>query len=97
MKANSICLRIVRPGVLALALLLSAAPLRAQYEVDLSFIDYFNTSGEVPVASSGGDVEIEFGFYSSGPPIDALRSLVAQAIEAADCNEIFPVVAVIYT
>ena len=49
------------------------------------------------MASSGGDVEIEFGFYSSGPPIDALRSLVAQAIEAADCNEIFPVVAVIYT
>ena len=86
-----------RSLLLSLVLLLSSAPLRAQYTVSLTGIDYFSTSGELPVAAAGGQAQVEFGFYSGGPAASVLRTTVLQAVEAADCNDIITDVAVQYT
>ena len=86
-----------RTWVLALVLLLSAAPIRAQYVLDLGSIDYFTSSGDIPVAPTGGQAEIEFGFYNGGPAASVLRSTVLQAVEDADCSHIITDAAVTYT
>ncbi|MBQ9397292.1 MAG: hypothetical protein IJU08_02215, partial [Bacteroidales bacterium] len=81
---------------LAFSLLLGAVPLHAQYEVQTS-IDYFSTSGEIPVVPAGEDVEIEFGFYNGGPSASTLRALVLQAVENAGCSDVITEIAVTYT
>ena len=80
-----------------LLLLLSPAPLRAQYVLDLSSIDYFTTSGDIPVSPAGGQAQVEFGFYNGGPQANILRSNVLQAVEDADCSDIITDVTVQYT
>ncbi len=90
-------LRPVKALSLSLVLLLFAAPSRAQYTVSLTGIDYFSTSGEIPVAAAGGQAQVEFGFYSGGPTASVLRSTVLQAVEQADCGHIITDVAVQYT
>lgn len=90
-------LRPVRALLLSLVLLLSSAPLRAQYTVSLTGIDYFSTSGELPVAAAGGQAQVEFGFYSGGPLASVLRSTVLQAVEDGDCGDIITDVDVQYT
>lgn len=90
-------LRLVKALLLSLVLLLFAAPLRAQYTVSLTGIDYFSTSGEIPVSPAGGQAEIEFGFYSGGPSASVLWSTVLQAVEDGGCSEIISDVAVQYT
>ncbi|MGX8707168.1 MAG: hypothetical protein ACSW72_00275, partial [Bacteroidales bacterium] len=96
MKENP-SLRKPRTWALALVLLLSATPLRAQYVLDLSSIDYFTTSGDIPVSPAGGQAQVEFGFYSGGPAASVLRSTVLQAVEDADCGHIITDASVTYT
>lgn len=90
-------LRPVKALLLSLVLLLSPAPLRAQYSVSLTGIDYFSTSGEIPVAAAGGQAQVEFGFYSGGPSSSVLRSTVLQAVEDGGCSELVTDVAVQYS
>jgi RHS repeat-associated protein len=96
MKMSFVHTLMAKAVALAFSLLLGAVPLHAQYEVQTS-IDYFSTSGEIPVVPAGEDVEIEFGFYNGGPSASTLRALVLQAVENAGCSDVITEIAVTYT